>query len=590
MAPDDASTPQSTLEDDRHAVTASGPGGRGPATDSAPANDLEPVATSRGVWVTIALVTAAAFLLPLRAMLHTAGPAMEEGFMLVFPERVLHGAIPNKDFLNLYGPGSVWLLAGVYKVFGVGIMVERTVGLIQLAGAAVGTALLVRWWGHATAATAVVLSAMFLAPTMQLTAIPWMGAMALGLLAAAALVQARHDSGLGRDHTAARWAVVGGVLAGLAILYRIDLGLAVVLAGTAALWGLPRRPVRAALLGLACGLAPYAVHVALAGPGTVVRGLIVDPVFHLRSARRLPVPPDFSHLHGVERVIGLVDRWWPLPRLTPPHQLFVWFVLLAAITPVVIVIALLATRREPRALRPRVLLVGSLFALGVFPQAVQRADGIHFAWVSSVLVALVPAAVVELARMLHPRWRPSHVAIAASALVIAACTVTLPTYTARRYIALVQDSTHRAHTVAIVNEGRTFYSGDRQFAHSIEALLHTVEQSAKPGSRIIVGNTDMRRVPYNDSFLYYLLPQYQPGTRFIEFEPGITNRRGTVLTREMQRADVFIASDRWLTWDEPNSSMKPGDPGPRRVLLEEFCPRDDFGNGYKLFLRCAPKP
>ena len=35
-----------------------------------------------------------AFLLPLRGLLRAQGPPMEEGFMLVFPELVLHGAIP----------------------------------------------------------------------------------------------------------------------------------------------------------------------------------------------------------------------------------------------------------------------------------------------------------------------------------------------------------------------------------------------------------------------------------------------------------------------------------------------------------------
>jgi hypothetical protein len=109
----------------------------------------------------------------------------------------------------------------------------------------------------------------------------------------------------------------------------------------------------------------------------------------------------------------------------------------------------------------------------------------------------------------------------------------------------------------------------------------------KPGGRVIVGNTDMRRVPYNDTYLYYLLPRYVPGTASMEFEPGLTNRKGTPLTEEMQHADAFIASDRWLSWDEPNSSMKPGDPGPAEVLHRDFCLHDDFGNGFKLFLRCA---
>jgi hypothetical protein len=96
----------------------------------------------------------------------------------------------------------------------------------------------------------------------------------------------------------------------------------------------------------------------------------------------------------------------------------------------------------------------------------------------------------------------------------------------------------------------------------------------------------MRRVPYNDTFLYYLLPHFVPGTASMEFEPGLTNRPGTTLTREMQQADAFIASDRWLGWDEPNDAMNPGDPGPAEVLHREFCLKQDFGNGFKLFLHC----
>ena len=153
----------------------------------------------------------------------------------------------------------------------------------------------------------------------------------------------------------------------------------------------------------------------------------------------------------------------------------------------------------------------------------------------------------------------------------------------------MQDSIHLPRSIAITNEGRTWYVGDDAgFAHSIEALLHAVEADVPPGSRVIVGNTDLRRVPYNDTFLYYLLPRYTPGTASLEFEPGLTNRSGTTLTREMQRADAFIASDRWLSWDEPNDAMKPGDPGPAAALHADFCLKDDFGNGFKLFLRCAP--
>src|SRR5215471_18027931 len=71
------------------------------------------------------------FAIPLRGLLRTQGPPMEEGFMLAFPEQVLKGAIPNRDFLHLYGPGSLWALAGVYKAFGVSLISERGFGLLQ---------------------------------------------------------------------------------------------------------------------------------------------------------------------------------------------------------------------------------------------------------------------------------------------------------------------------------------------------------------------------------------------------------------------------------------------------------------------------
>jgi hypothetical protein len=541
-------------------------------------------------WWLIAAVAAFAYLLPLRALLHSPGPAMEEGFMLVFPDRVLHGAIPNKDFLYLYGPGSLWSLAAVYKVFGAHLLVERAAGLVQLVGMAFGAGLVVRWWGRSVAVAAVLLNVMFVMPSLQLVAIPWAGAGALALGSMAALLQARHDCrpDLAAADSARRWALAGGLLAGLAMLFRIDVGLALVLGGTAALWALPRPIVKRALIGAVIGLAPYVVQVATAGPGVVWRGMLIDPMVHLRAARHLPVPPDPDRLVGVARVIAAVDRSWPLPRLTPAQQLFAWFVVLMVLAVALVGFGAWRTRRDPDALRPRVLLAGALFGLGILPQAVQRADSAHLAWVSGTIVVLLPAALAEIATVVRPRRHSRWVGVGAGAAVIAAVTLLLPTYTARRYASAVQDSIDLPKTIEITSEGRSWYVGDDPaFAQSIRSLLQAVEHDVTPGSRVIVGNTDMRRVPYNDTFLYYLLPRYTPGTASIEFEPGLTNRSGTTLTKEMQRADAFIASDRWLSWDEPNDAMKPGDPGPAQALHDDFCLQDDFGNGFKLFLRCA---
>ncbi|MEZ5204048.1 MAG: hypothetical protein R2701_06620 [Acidimicrobiales bacterium] len=97
-------------------------------------------AARRPTWQTVVAVgiVALAMVLPLRALLRYQGPPMEEGFMLVFPERVLDGDVPHKDFLHLYGPGSLWALAAWYRIVGVSIAAERLFGLAQLAGSSSG--------------------------------------------------------------------------------------------------------------------------------------------------------------------------------------------------------------------------------------------------------------------------------------------------------------------------------------------------------------------------------------------------------------------------------------------------------------------
>src|SRR5436190_14170650 len=120
-------------------------------------------------------VVAIVCLLPLRGLLRAPGPPMEEGFMLVFPERVLHGAIPNRDFLHLYGPGSLWALATAFKVFGTSLLTERVFGLLQQLAIVFGIYALARRWNRTLAVACGVISAFIIIP-FGLTALAWVGA------------------------------------------------------------------------------------------------------------------------------------------------------------------------------------------------------------------------------------------------------------------------------------------------------------------------------------------------------------------------------------------------------------------------------
>ncbi|MGH2685985.1 MAG: hypothetical protein ACRDJP_11025, partial [Actinomycetota bacterium] len=124
-----------------------------------------------------------AFALPLRGQLRNQGPPMEEGFMLVFPEMVLEGLVPNRDFLHLYGPGSLWVLAGVFEVFGTSLAAERLVGLAQQVGLVLGVLAVGLLWGRAVALFGALVALVVIVPPIGLTALAWVGAVAFGLWA-----------------------------------------------------------------------------------------------------------------------------------------------------------------------------------------------------------------------------------------------------------------------------------------------------------------------------------------------------------------------------------------------------------------------
>src|SRR5690606_13480784 len=143
--------------------------------------------------------------IPLRGLLRDHGAAMEEGFMLVFPEQVMLGRVPNLDFLHLYGPGSLWVLAGVYKIFGVSLATERWFGLLQHVGVSLGLYWVLRRWGRPIALLGAISAILINLNSTGLSALAWNGAIAFGIWAVWALLLARET---GRT----RWLVLSGLL------------------------------------------------------------------------------------------------------------------------------------------------------------------------------------------------------------------------------------------------------------------------------------------------------------------------------------------------------------------------------------------
>ena len=258
-------------------------------------------------------IVAVVLAIPMRALLRYQGPPMEEGFMLVFPERILAGDLPHKDFLHLYGPGSLWALAGWYKLVGVSITAERVFGLAQLAGIVFGVMALAWPWGRRVATAAGVLGVLLATTAIGLTALAWNGAVALlvasvwvGLRARRWLTDTNDPPTPAARSRADRLLIWSGVLAGLALLFRPDAIVATGLATLGLLAGLGWGRWKRWLLGAVPIVTLYLVHLALSGPLAAIRGMVIEPVFDLRGGRSLPRPPSWNTFDGALQKVALL--------------------------------------------------------------------------------------------------------------------------------------------------------------------------------------------------------------------------------------------------------------------------------------------
>lgn len=528
-------------------------------------------------------VLVVAFVLPLRGLLRYQGPPMEEGFMLAFPQEVLRGSIPNKDFLHLYGPGSLWVLAGGYKIFGTSLATERFFGLLQHVGIVFGIFALARPWGRPIAVACGLASLVIVLPPIGLTALAWNGAVALSLWSIWTVSTGASN----------RRRFVAGLLGGAALMYRPDLVVALSLGLGAALWPFVWRRWKPVVVGGAVAVSPMLIHLAVAGPDRVFQGMFIDPVFRLRPGRSLPVPPPWNELDGwLQKAAGLRTLGWGLPAPSSTQQVAIWFYLVPVAALFVAGVGIWAVRRDRASVRAHSLRAVGLFGVGMLTQAVQRPDTAHFAWVSCVSLALVPVAIAELLRDRSrlPLWSKTAVAVVPLMAIIM---FAIPHYTVRTYVDLTGQSFGRnVFGYAVNHEGRNFYYGSAEAAAAANEMVADLGELAEPGDRLFVGPLDLRQTPYSDAFFYFLFPDLVPATYFIEMDPGIANADGSRLADDVASADWLILSNVWTGWTEPNESREFGSNRPNEVVQEQFCevgPYGDKGGGepwFVLYGRC----
>lgn len=536
--------------------------------------------SATGIAAVVAVLAAVA--LPLRGLYRATGSSMEEGFMLVFPRLVQQGRIPNVDFLHLYGPGALDVLALWYRIAGYTLESQRTFGLVQHLGIIFAIYALTRAWGHLVAVASALVAMFLILTPIGLSALAWHGAVALGLWA---VVVGLHATSLPETDVARRrlsW-IVAGALAGMALSFRPDLVLAVGVAGLV----LARRHWRPVAVGLAVGLVPMWIHLVVAGPRAAIEGMVIDPVVRLRPGRELPVPPSLDRIDGaLQAVAEGVPPWWGLPAPPARVQLFVWFFAVIVIALAVPAVALVRRRRGDRSQNTLVLLAAGSFGVGILGQALQRPDSTHLAWVACVSwPLLVPIIAEAIERRWSPgrRWVPGLMAAAA---VAAALLVIAPYYTYRHYL---------LHTRVAVGDlpppfeterdGRRFWWGDYFVAEAANEMIADLDRWSTPGERLVVGPADLSRTIYSDAAFYFLFDELEPATYYIEMDPGLADAEGSRLADDIATADWVILTNFWTGWYEPNASSEYGSDAANQAIADGFCLVGNYGDALVLLYR-----
>lgn len=538
-------------------------------------------ASSRASIVSIVAVLAV-IVAPLRGLYRATGSSMEEGFMLVFPKLVQQGKAPNEDFLHLYGPASLDVLALWYRIAGDTLESQRTFGLLQHIGIIFALYALARAWGHLAAVGTAFVAAMLILTPIGLSALAWHGALALGLWSVVFAVRSL-STGAATDLW---WA---GGLAGLALGYRPDLVLAISLVLGFVLWR--RRTARRDVIvlggGAFVGLLPLWFHLVRVGPGTAIQGMVLDPVFELRPGRELPSPPGWSEADGaLQAVAEGLPPWWGLPALGHSQQLFFWFfavILIALAIPVIGVMRARASEwTDPLAV---LLTAGGLFGLGILPQALQRPDSTHLAWVAVVSWSLLVPSLIVLAR---ERFTLDRRAVGATLVVGLLMLVVCPFYTYRHYLLHTRVSAGQLPVPFLVERGdHRFWFGDFFVAKALNEMLPVLDGRSDPGDRLIVGPADLSRTIYSDVSVYFLFPELEPATYYIEMDPGLADAEGSGLADDIATADFLVLTNIWTGWNEPNASDLHLSQEGNQAVADNFCLVDRFeDNLVLLFERC----
>jgi hypothetical protein len=252
-------------------------------------------------WVLVFLVS---FLVLFLGM--TRRPSVfDEGIVLTGAMRVAAGQIPHRDFYALYGPAQFYILAGLFKLFGKFLLVERLFDVFCKALVATTVyASASAYCRRSIAGYAYVVALLWLLGLDQWPASPMVAVSLLNLIGSILILP------VFSGRASARRLFAAGAVAGLASLFRYDTGIALLVVHACAVSiavylrgsGISNRlrtfasTFWAYLFGFACvTVSPLLYYLSVAPLGPLLHDMILYPAKYYYRGRNLPFPAIGRH-------------------------------------------------------------------------------------------------------------------------------------------------------------------------------------------------------------------------------------------------------------------------------------------------------
>lgn len=502
--------------------------------------------------ILLALATIAISLIWWLPKFTASGNPFDEAILLVYPELCLLGKILHRDFQAYYGPANIWLLAGVYNLFGISIGVERIVGLVErtvllfLMGC-----LALRLQPRAIVAT--LLSTLLILTPLSLIALAWIPTVIFALAGLLVSIRVRNHS---------HYAAIAGFLLATSLQFRPDAGPAVLLASGVYLISWNSKQRWQWLAGFLIGNLPMLLHLLTAGPQALWNNLIFYPLFVVKDGR--------------------IIHWAEVKAIIKPLLALGFFLATANL-----VTGWIFWRRRPDTDGTPLYFAAAVLGAGLSHQIFQRCDLAHLAMGSLITF---PLGAITLHHWLPWKkgWLQTLVGTIACVVLFTICA---PSYANRIAFPQLREVVSQKTTPAAVltNNNRTWPLDPPTAQFHANLILQYLHEQGRDGDKIFVGPGDLRRTFYSDLYFYHLLlPKIQPSGYFLELNPLLTNSETSGIDQQIARSQWVLLNQIYDHFFEANRSSEYGSSKPNNVLKSRF--HETLRSGPFILYRISTSP